>query len=191
MYKIRHSLVRLACGLALLTLPACGGAAVESHPLSNVAVATIRAGDEIPVPDKPAVTIDGAISRSNIGTEVALDVATLEQMGLVEYQAHDPWLDTDLKFTGVLLSDLLDVVGASPNATLVHFVAIDDYEVDIKISDARRWPILLATQTNDKPMAIADKGPLRIVFPYDQYPEIDQLKYKDLWIWQIASIEIR
>ena len=110
-------------------------------------------------------------------------------MGLSRYKSHDPWLEQDLEFTGVLITDLLKATGASADATTLHITALDDYEVDVSIADTKRWPVMLATMTGGSRMSIEDKGPSRIVFPSDA--SIDALAYKDLWIWQLKSIEVR
>lgn len=185
-----RTLLGLLLTIAVLTT-ACS-APVAAAAYIDIAPATIGAEDSIPAPTGTVVlTVGGEISKSNVGSTVELDMATIEQMGLVRYVVHDPWLDQDLEFTGVLLSTFLATVGASRDATTVAFRALDDYEVEISTADIERWPIVLATQTNGKAMSLEDKGPTRVVFPYDQYPEIDQLRYKDLWIWQLATIEIR
>ncbi len=160
-------------------------------PYIEITAASIGAPDALPIPSGDvALTVGGAVSKVSDGSVVELDLATIEQMGLIRYVVHDPWLDEDLEFTGVLLSAFLDAVGTSPDATTVTFRAIDDYEVEITIADIRRWPIMLATQTNGKPMTLEDKGPTRVVLPFDQFPEIDQLVYKDHWIWQISAITV-
>jgi hypothetical protein len=176
----------------LVTLAACGSVATARPVYTEVAAETLRSADAIPAPSGAVVlTVGGDIGKSNSGSTVRLDVATVERMGLVKYSVHDPWLDADHEFSGVLLSDMLDTIGAAPGSTRMHFVAIDDYEVEILIADVRKWPILLATRMDGQPMSIADKGPLRVVFPYDQFPEIDRLAYKDLWIWSLESLDVR
>jgi hypothetical protein len=182
----------IVVALAAVTILGCSASAKPSLPYVEVSTATIDVGDAIPSPTEAVVVrVSGALTNTNDGDALVLDLATIEQMGVVRYLVHDPWLDEDLEFSGVLLSTFLDVLGASPEAQAVHFVAIDDYAVDITVEDIRRWPILLATRTNGAPMSLEDKGPTRVIFPYDQVAEIDQLLYKDLWIWQIAEIEVR
>jgi hypothetical protein len=182
----------LAFALVLATLAACGPAPAERPAYIEVAAESIRPADPIPAPTADVVlTVGGDISKSNAGPTVSLDLATIERLGLVKYQVHDPWLDADHEFSGVLLADLLDTVGASSESMTMRLVALDDYEVEIPIADARRWPVLLATRMDGQPMTIEDKGPTRVVFPYDTFPEIDRLTYKDLWIWSVETIEVR
>lgn len=176
----------------VLSLAACGSAAVAKPAYVEVTAETLRATDPIPAPAGDVVlTVSGDIGKADAGSTLRLDLATVEQMGLVRYTVHDPWLDADHEFSGVLLADVLDTVGASSASTHLRFVAIDDYEVQISIADARRWPVLLATKMDGQPMTVEDKGPTRIVWPYDQYPEIDRLTYKDLWIWSLETLEVR
>ena len=179
---------RIALVACLAAVAACGQAA-PTAPYTRVTDSAIAAVDALPAPRGGAVlTISGDVTKGNDGDDVTLDLATIEQMGLVRYTAHDPWLDDDLEFTGVLLTDLLQAVGAPSDAETLVVTALDDYVVEIAIDDARRWPVMLATQTGGAPMSIEDKGPTRIVFPDD--PSIDTLRYKDLWIWQITTIEV-
>ena len=184
-----HSVARLLL-IGGLIVTACSSPPAKL-PYVEITSASIAASDALPIPSGDvAMTVGGAVSKITEGSVVELDLATIEQMGLIRYVVHDPWLDQDLEFTGVLLSAFVDAVGASPDATTLTFQAIDDYEVEITISDIRRWPIMLATRTNGEPMTLEDKGPTRVVFPYDQFPEIDQLVYKNLWIWQISAITV-
>jgi hypothetical protein len=176
----------------VLSLAACESAAVAKPAYVEVTVETLHATDAIPAPTGDVVlTVSGDIEKAGSGSTLKLDLATLEQMGLVRYTVHDPWLDADHEFSGVLLADVLDTVGASAGSTHLRFVAIDDYEVQISMADVRRWPVLLATKMDGQPMGVEDKGPTRIIWPYDQYPEIDRLTYKDLWIWSLETLEVR
>ena len=92
------------------------------------------------------LTVDGAIDNTNEGEPVEFDMATLRQVGLKEYVATDNagGSDKDVRFTGILLSDLLAVVGAAKDATDVHAAALNDYSIDIPISDSEKMPVLLA-----------------------------------------------
>jgi hypothetical protein len=174
----------------LLALTACGGE--EAAPYETVAPTTIEAGDDIPNPTGDVIlTISGDIAMKNSGDTLVFDMETLEKLGLVKYSVNDPWLNSNVSYTGVLMAKLLEVAGASASATTVHFTALDDYQVDIAIADMKKWPVLLATRSNDALMALDAGGPTRIAFPYDQYDDIDQLAYKDSWIWNISEMEIR
>ena len=181
-------LARTLVGLSLcLVVIGCqSGAAPAAFVRVSEPVAALDAA--IPLPANPILTITGRIDASN-GDGLELDVAAIEALGLVKYTVRDPWLEEDLEFTGVLVTDLLAAAGAADDATSLTITALDDYQVEISIADTKRWPVMLATQTDGEPMSIEAKGPTRIVFPAD--PSIDLLRYKDLWIWQLKTIEVR
>jgi hypothetical protein len=187
--SLTSSIGRFSIALTIVALSCACTQAAAAPPYARVSQPTLAAGAAIAAPTTPILTITGRIATTNAAAGLALDIPSIEQLGLIRYTVHDPWLEEDLEFTGVLVTDLLRSAGAAPDATSLHITALDDYEVDISIADATRWPIMLATQTGQAPMAIAQKGPTRIVFPAD--PGIDLLKYKDLWVWQLKTIEVR
>ena len=169
------------------------GPTTTSTTIKVLSEGTLKAGDPIPLPDGGAVlTVDGSIENTNDGDAAAFDMQTLESIGVVEYTAKDTagGGGADVVFSGVLLSDLLDVVGASSDATTLKTVALNDYTIDIPISDIKKMPVLLATEADGKPMSIEDFGPTRVVYPnkqFDLQPELNDA----LWIWQLATITVK
>lgn len=174
-----------------VAIVACGSSS-SSASYETVTPASITAGDVIPAPTGEVIlTIFGDIGATNSGDMLELDMRTLELLGLVKYTVNDPWLNATNTYTGILISDLSKVLGSSSAATSLHITALDDYQVDISLEDAEKWPILLATQNNGSYMDVENSGPTRVIFPYDTYSEIDQIAYKDYWIWNIKTVEIR
>lgn len=182
------SVARVLAILAVTAVAIACQSSATATPYTRVSEPVAALGAPIPAPADPILTITGDITGTN-RDGLELDVAAIEALGLVRYAVRDPWLERNLEFTGVLVTDLLAAAGANPDATTLLITALDDYQVSIAIADVRRWPVMLATRTNGEPMAIEDKGPTRIVFPAD--PTIDPLRYKDLWIWQLKTIEVR
>ena len=177
--------------VAVLAIVACGsGSSTASY--ETVAPANIMAGDAIPAPTGDVVlTLFGDIGVTNSGDTLQLDMPTLEGFGLVKYAVNDPWLEATNTYTGVLMSDLSKVLGASVDATSLRITALDDYSVDISLEDAEKWPILLATRINGDYMDVENSGPTRVIFPLDTYPDIDKVETKTLWVWNIKSVEVR
>ena len=179
--------------MTVLAIVACGGGGSSSTAsYETVAPASISRGDSIPAPTGDVVlTMMGDIGITNSGDTLQLDMPTLEGFGLVKYTVNDPWLEATNTYTGVLMSDLSEVLGASSGATSMHITALDDYTVEISLADVEKWPILLATRTNGNYMDVENSGPTRVIFPYDTYSDIDKVETKTLWIWNIKSVEIR
>ncbi len=73
------------------------------------------------------------------------------------------WSDNPITFDGVLMSAVLDVIGANAYATKLKGKALNDYAIEVSIADAREWPTILAVKANGKYMSVRDKGPLWVV----------------------------
>jgi len=173
----------------LMLLAACASPKVIYESVSK---AEFKPGDAIPAPSGEVIlTVSGNISARNNGDVLELDMATLEKFGLARYDVNDPWLGKNVVYTGILMSDFLEIVGAADTAEGVSILALDGYEVSITLKEIEKWPILLATQTDGAYMTVRENGPTRIIFPFDDYADIDQVLYKDLWIWNIKSIEVQ
>jgi hypothetical protein len=199
----RLSLAALVAAMLVVPTAGCGGGAGEIY--ETVSNGVLRAGDPVPHPaNDPVLEIEGKIRTSNndgVATNtklsrnesgsLVLDLETLERLPLVRYSVEDPWLKREVTYTGVLVSDLVRLAGPVPGATTLHLLALDDYEVDIALADVDRWPIMLATQLDGQHMPVSKGGPTRIAFPYGLVGGIDELKYKDLWIWNIETITVR
>ncbi len=184
--SLRHFMLLM---IVAVLLSACTSTQPPYQRLTDSAFAV---GDPIPTPTGEVIlTVSGKIGVTNSGDKLLLDMETLEKFGLVQYDLNDPWLKRTVTYTGVLMSDFLKIVQVAPEAESVHFRALDDYQVDITLREIQKWPILLATRADGKYMPVAENGPTRIIFPFDQFPEIDQTIYRDLMIWQIATMEVR
>lgn len=188
---IRPTIGILAVFGLMLVLVGCGQKVDLAY--AEIAPAGLSVGDQIPTPTGDVIlTIGGAIGQTNVGQSLKFDMATLEQLGLVEYTISDPWQNhEDVSYTGVLMSDLLEYAGISDGATNVHMIALDDYAVDVTVEDMKKWPVLLATRTDGEYMDVESSGPTRIVFPFHSNPEIDEDTYKVLMIWNLRDIEIQ
>jgi hypothetical protein len=137
------------------------------------------------------LTIDGKISQTNSGSTLQFDMPTLEKLGVVQYKVDDPFAKKTILYSGVLLSQLLKAAGASTDATTLTLRALDDYSTDVKISDANKWPVLVATKADGAYMPIDKNGPLISVWPFNDFPEIDHVTYDAQWLWSLSKITVK
>ena len=179
----------LAIALAILVLAGCGSGADE--PIYEVvSEATIAPGDEVPPPEGEVVlVVTGRIGKTNVDDTLVFDMETLEEIGLVRYEVSDPWLQESVAYTGVLLSDLLQVAGADETASEVNALALDGYASPIPFSEMDKWPVLLATQADGSYMDIENSGPTRIIFPYDLIDDITDAR--NMSVWNMEILEVR
>ena len=138
-------------------------------------------------PEGPVIlTVNGQIEVPN--GEAQFDRAGLERLGLHHLKTQTYWTDGVQDFEGIFLRDLLRVVGAHGTAALMQ--ALNDYSIEIPLSDAESFDVLIAIKINGADMPIRDKGPLWLIYPIDQHPELDRKTTADKMIWQLSKITI-
>lgn len=156
-----------------------------------VLTGTAALAADLPAPSgKRVLTISGAITNTNTADGRAqFDLAMLSGDETRQLVTSTPWTDGPQTFRGIPLARLLDLVGAKGQT--LHAIALNDYAVDIPVADARRYPVLVAYSRNGTAMPVADKGPLWIIYPRDQHPELGDERHNFKWIWQLKAIEVR
>lgn len=129
-------------------------------------------------------------AKTNLNTPTqAISIHALEQqLELHRLQVNNPWDKKTAWYQGVWLESLVDRF-AKPNTTQVSLTAIDDYQVTISKAQWQKFRILVVTQENDQYLSVANKGPLRIVFPDYATGNKDYELNLHLWAWMINRIE--
>jgi hypothetical protein len=156
------------------------------------AIAAPRAGQAIAQTPlmKPAgrviLTVTGSIANVNGEGKVELDAAALAQIGTARVQTSTPWTDGRPEFEGVLMRDLMERLGAS--GTTVTVVALNDYKMQIPVADFAKYPVLLALKMNGEALRVRDKGPLWLIYPQDDFTELQNKPTQAKWVWQIKQM---
>lgn len=132
------------------------------------------------------LVISGAVKGA---VPVSFDLAALEKIGKVALTTTTKWTEGPVAFEGVLMRDLLKAVGAT--GTEIQAVAINDYKVTVPIADFDKYDVILAYRRDGKPMAVREKGPLWIMYPFDQNPDIKTDLHYARCAWQVKLIEVR
>ncbi|MBA8837579.1 MULTISPECIES: molybdopterin-dependent oxidoreductase [unclassified Ochrobactrum] len=136
--------------------------------------------------DKPILTISGNIQNKNNGDTAQFDRAGLEALGLKTVETANPWYDGKVSFEGVSLDQLMKLVGAEGKT--VTAVALNDYVTTIPLDDFKKFNVILALKRDGKYMAVRDKGPLFIIYPYDSDPQLQNQTYYTRSAWQVAKL---
>ena len=152
------------------------------------AVGAAHAADAAPE-GKPLLTIAGGIQQRNGPDGLSFDLAALQKLPLQSFSTRTPWYSTPRKFTGVRLRDLLAAAGAQ--GQVVRAIALNDYKVDIPIEDAASSDVMVAWLLDDKPMPVREKGPLVIIYPFDDRPDLRTAVHYGRAVWQLRLLEIR
>ncbi|MEZ5644599.1 MAG: hypothetical protein R3E99_05465 [Burkholderiaceae bacterium] len=139
--------------------------------------------------ERPILTITGKIGVTNTANAIRLDMKMIEALPQHSFTTHTPWFDRPVKFTGPLLADVLKL--AQAQGTTIHATAINDYRIKIPMADAGEHGVIMARLLDDQPMAIREKGPLFIVYPFDASAKLRSSVYYERSIWQLKALDIQ
>lgn len=161
-------------GACLLAALAPGAATAETLPAP--------AGEVI-------LTVSGAISTTNGDGVLALDAGLLASLPQHAFTTATIWTEGSATYSGVLLRDLLAAAGSTgANVTLT---ALNDYQISMPAADAAADGPLLAYLADGQPMSTRDKGPVWLIYPFDDVAAYRTEQTYARSIWQLNRIEIR
>jgi hypothetical protein len=91
-------------------------------------------------------------------------------------------------YRGPLVRDVLAQLGLD-GLDFVRLVAANDYYVDIPTEDFRTYDAILAMEADGERLSRREKGPLWLMYPISDYPELRDPIYMRRLIWQVVRIE--
>lgn len=138
---------------------------------------------------RTVLTLSGAIGVKNAGEVARFDMKMLEALPQHSFTTRTPWFDQPVQFTGPLLADVLAAVRAQGGS--IRASAINDYTITIPMADASAHQVIVARLLDGKPMAVRDKGPLFVIYPFDSDAALRTSVYYERSIWQLKSLDVR
>lgn len=128
------------------------------------------------------------------GEEKALSEADIAALPWVEIETHTRWTDGVKHFRGPRLRDVLALTGLDhrdAEGGFLAMVALNDFRINVPMTDVRDFDPILAREMDGEIMRVRDYGPLWLVYPRDDYPELQDALFDERWIWQLSEIVIR
>ncbi|MCA3435970.1 MAG: molybdopterin-dependent oxidoreductase [Rhodobacter sp.] len=143
----------------------------------------------LPAPQGDVIlTVSGAITNTNDDGLARFDMAVLDGLPRHSFATSTIWTEGVDTYEGVLLTDLLKALGATGTNVLAK--ALNDYEITFPVADATVEGPLLAYRANGKPMSIREKGPIWMIFPYDDVEAFRTEQTYSRSIWQLDRIVV-
>jgi hypothetical protein len=136
----------------------------------------------------PILTVTGQIAKPNAGNAVLIDAETFAALPRHRITTATPWYDQPRTFEGPLLRDLLAAVGAEGKTLRVE--ALNDYSARVPASDAIEFDVVIADRIDGEPIPVRERGPLFIIYPFDQVEMLRTQQYYERCVWQVRSIEV-
>jgi hypothetical protein len=134
------------------------------------------------------LTVTGTIDEMH-GDAVVLDRALLDALPRRSFATSTIWSEGIVTFEGVPISALLERLGVESGT--LHLTAVNDYSIDIPVEDLLSNDPILADRMNGQEMSLRDKGPLWLVYPYDEDDRFQTEVIFSRSIWQLDRIEVR
>lgn len=134
------------------------------------------------------LTVSGDISVTNHDDLAVFDLAMLQAMDPEQISTTTIWTDGTQSFTGVSLVGLMDTLQVSDG--ILKATAINDYSVEMPLSDAAVKNAIVAYLNNGAPMSVRDKGPLWIIFPFDSAASFQTELVYSRSIWQLDRLHV-
>ncbi|MBB3329414.1 hypothetical protein BDK63_000254 [Halomonas campaniensis] len=134
------------------------------------------------------LTISGDIAHPNVGERALLDREMLMDIAPTVIETRTPWHADRGRYRGPLLREVLAVVGAGSDRVRVR--ALNDYEAEIPVADLHDYDVILAMTRNGSPMQIREFGPLFVLYPFDDHPELHTEAVRFRSVWQVVQIHV-
>jgi hypothetical protein len=143
----------------------------------------------LPTPTGPVIlTVTGLDKQDFPGGTVAFDLAGLKSLGVSEIVTSSIWTEGRHVYTGVMLKDLIERLNIAAKTLTFH--ALNDYAVEFPAQEATPEGPILAYELDGAVMSVRDKGPIWVIYPFD-----DGASYRtdinfSRSIWQLDRIDV-
>ena len=98
-----------------------------------------------------------------------------------------PWTEDKHTYSGVRRNVLLQRLNIHGNK--IKASALNNYWAVLPLDDANKYPVILATRQDGKPLTRRNKGPIFIIYPLSDYPELDQEQTHSFMVWQVKRLD--
>ncbi|MBO0332112.1 molybdopterin-dependent oxidoreductase [Sneathiella sp. CAU 1612] len=136
--------------------------------------------------DEHQLMINGKITSQN--GAIYFSPGDMAASSPIEVVTNSPWTTGKTRFRGVLLRDILDKVEA--DGSVLKATAADGFTVDIPISDAEEYKVIIAYKMDGEWLEEGVYAPFWIIYPYDTDKNLAQEKYYGRSIWQLTKITV-
>lgn len=114
----------------------------------------------------------------------------LEALPQEEITTSNDFVDGEAVYRGPSAYALIDQIGRA-GAKNVRLTAANDYFVDIAIQELHEYGAILALEMNGKALTSRTRGPVLLMYPIDQFEELQTPSMNNRLIWQLKTIELQ
>ncbi|SFC20325.1 hypothetical protein SAMN05660443_1871 [Marinospirillum celere] len=157
--------------------------------VSYLLVSSPLLANQLPAPEgQVLLVVSGNIQHTNQGKEAHFDRDLLEALTQRTTQTATPWSERLDTFSGPLGKALIEAVGAMDSEWMT-ITALNDYSTQVPVSDFYDYEVILALKKNDRYLRVRDRGPLFVIYPFDEHPHLNTEMHYNRSVWQVKKIE--
>jgi hypothetical protein len=129
-----------------------------------------------------------AVELAHGDKRIELSIEDLAAMPQHEIRTETDFTDGMRLYRGPLARDVLALVGLD-TVEMVRFIALNDYFVDIPVSDFTEFDVIMALESDGQRLSRRDKGPVWLMYPISDHEVLADPRYNARLIWQVRRIE--
>ncbi|MFT6090852.1 molybdopterin-dependent oxidoreductase [Sulfitobacter sp.] len=133
-----------------------------------------------------AQTILTVTNSENSATYTLEELLAMPQTTVV---TTNDYVDELTTFQGPSLRLVLEEMDVDQSANL-KMVALNDFASQVPAEDAFTYDVILAVLRNGEEMSVREKGPIWVIYPMDDNPELQDDVYNGRLVWQLKSISV-
>lgn len=130
------------------------------------------------------------IENSVKGVSKTLTEEELLGMEVTIVNTENEFVDGITEFSGPLVRDVIGLID-NEDITIVTLIAANDYSVEVPIEDFAKYDVIFATFQNGVRLSPRDKGPIWVIYPMLDHPELQDRVYNDRLIWQLVKVSVK
>lgn len=147
----------------------------------------VSAAETLSTPtERVILLVDGNITEMNLGNAAIFDLPMLKELGSETFTSKTEWTEGEPAFVGVPLSALIEKVGATGEEIIA--TAADGYAISLPMKDIKRFSVLLVHTMNDEHLHPDDKGPLWVMYRWDQMTPKQIEDKSPNAVWQLQQL---
>jgi hypothetical protein len=128
------------------------------------------------------------VNDTTDGRSVTFTMDDLLALPQTSFQTSTIWTDGVNTFSGPTLAAVLEAADMPFHNLRVS--AINDYNVDFPAAEIKDATPILTVLINDAPFSVREKGPIWMLFPFDDNVALRTEDFFTLSVWQLIQIDV-
>lgn len=120
---------------------------------------------------------------------IDMTLADLKALPATIVTTETIWTDQEHTYTSILFADLIKTLNIDTKGKSATMTALNDYAIKVNVETLIQHNAFIAYAQDGEPMRIRDKGPLWVLYPFSDQPEINIPPFQAHAIWQLKTLE--